>query len=91
MRLSEGEYVGDLYDIGFDRPEAHLVRKGGALYYAFFSAHHDGAVELRGLEPGRAYRVRDYVAGRDLGEVAGPVGTLRVSFQSSLLIEARPH
>jgi len=90
MRLSEGEYVGDLYDIGFDRPEAHVVRKGGALYYAFFSAHHDGTVELRGLEPDRTYRVRDYVAGRDLGEVEGPVAALRVSFQRSLLIEAQP-
>ncbi len=28
-RLSQGEYLGGLYDIGFDRPEAHVVRKGG--------------------------------------------------------------
>ena len=26
-----------LYDIGFDRPEAHAIRKDGALYYAFYA------------------------------------------------------
>ena len=36
-RLTQGEYLGGLYDIGFDRPEAHVVRKGDALYYAFFA------------------------------------------------------
>ena len=25
--LSRGEYLGDLYDIGFDLPEAHVIRK----------------------------------------------------------------
>ena len=90
MRLSEGEYVGNLYDIGFDRPEAHVVRKGGALYYAFFAARHDGAVELRGLDHDRTYAVRDYVNGRDFGTVKGPVATLDTRFRNYLLIEAIP-
>ena len=38
----QGEYLGGLYDIGFDRPEAHVVRKGDALYYAFFAKSFDG-------------------------------------------------
>ena len=70
-RLSQGEYLGGLYDIGFDRPEAHVVRKGDALYYAFFAQSFDGSIELRGLDA-RAYRLTDYVNGRDLGVVQGP-------------------
>jgi alpha-galactosidase len=30
--LSRGEYLGELYDIGFDRPETHAVRKGDCMY-----------------------------------------------------------
>jgi alpha-galactosidase len=90
MRLSEGEYVGDLYDIGFDRPEAHVVHKGGSLFYAFFAARHDGSVELRGLEAGKTYSVRDYVGERALGTVTGPVATVPARFKHSLLLEAKP-
>jgi alpha-galactosidase len=89
-RLSEGEYLGKLYDIGFDRPEAHAIRKGGALYYAFFAPRHDGVVELRGLVPGKTYAVRDYVNGVDLGKAEGPVARLTVRFSQSLLLEATP-
>jgi alpha-galactosidase len=88
-RLYEGEYLGGLYDIGFDKPEAHAVRKGAAMYYAFYARKHSGEVELRGLGPG-SYRVIDYVAGRELGRVSGPTGRLSVSFEKALLLEARP-
>ena len=88
-RLSQGEYVGGLYDIGFDRPEAHVVRKGDALYYAFFAKRFDGRLELRGLEA-RAYCVTDYVNGRDLGRIQGPRADLPARFEGSLLLEARP-
>jgi alpha-galactosidase len=89
-RLSEGEYAGELYDIGFDRPEAHAVRKGGAVYYAFYAARYDSRVELRGLAPGKRYRVTDYVNGRELGRVTGPVAKLTAPFERSLLLEAVP-
>jgi alpha-galactosidase len=89
-RLSEGEYLGALYDIGFDRPEAHAIRKDGRMYYAFFAPRHAGDVELRGLEPGRTYRVRDYVNDRDLGTATGPVARLAARFRRSLLLEAVP-
>jgi alpha-galactosidase len=88
-RLSEGEYLGGLYDIGFDRPEAHVVRKGGALYYAFYAKRFDGVLELRGLGPG-TYRATDYVDGRDLGRVTGPNARLKARFERSLLVEVRP-
>jgi alpha-galactosidase len=87
-RLSEGEYLGELYDIGFDRPEAHAIRKGESLYYAFFADRFTGKVELRGLGT-RRYRVRDYEAGRDLGVVDGP-SPLDVTFRHHLLLEAKP-
>jgi alpha-galactosidase len=88
-RLSSGEYVGSLYDIGFDRPEAHVVRKDGSLYFAFFASRWQGPVELRGLGAGR-FRVRDYVNDKDLGEVNGPLATMNVQFAKYLLLEAVP-
>jgi len=88
-RLSEGEYLGELYDIGFDRPEAHAVRKGDAMHYAFFAKRHRGSVELRGLETKR-YRVRDYETGREYGKVEGPLARLAVDFERHLLLEAIP-
>jgi alpha-galactosidase len=87
--LPEGEYRGDLYDIGFDKPEAHCVTKGTNWYYAFFASQWSGKISLRGLE-NRAYEVVDYVNGRNLGVVHGPTGELNVSFTHSLLVEAQP-
>jgi alpha-galactosidase len=87
--LSQGEYLGDLYDIGFDRPETHAIRKSGNLYYAFYAPEFKGKVELRGLE-GRAYTIHDYESGRDLGKVEGPAASLDVQFAQHLLLEASP-
>jgi alpha-galactosidase len=87
--LSRGEYLGGLYDIGFDRPEAHAIRKDGSMYYAFYAPQWNGKVTLRGLSE-RTYRVTDYVDGKDLGTVRGPVATLDVIFDKHLLLEAKP-
>ncbi len=87
--LSRGEYLGGLYDIGFDRPEAHVIRKGQELYYAFFARRWSGPIELRGLED-RAYRVVDYVNNKDLGKVHGPKARMSAEFHQHLLLEARP-
>ena len=35
-QLSKGEYL-NLYDIGFDYPEAHVIKKDGKFYYAFYT------------------------------------------------------
>ena len=88
-RLPDGEYLGTLYDIGFDRPETHVIRKGDSMFYGFYAPHHQGPVELRGLAA-VSYRVTDYVHSVDLGVVKGPLATLDVKFDQSLLIEARP-
>ncbi len=87
--LSTGEYLGGLYDIGYDRPEAHAIRKDGRMYYAFYAKGFAGTVELRGLED-RAYRVRDYENDREYGTVRGPVARLKVRFGKHLLLEAAP-
>jgi alpha-galactosidase len=87
--LSRGEYLGTLYDIGFDRPETHAIRKDGNLYYAFYAPQWSGTITLRGLAE-RSYRVTDYVYGKDFGIVRGPLATLDVKFDKHLLIEAKP-
>jgi alpha-galactosidase len=87
--LSRGEYLGDLYDIGFDLPEAHVIRKGGAMYYAFFAHLWNGPIELRGLQD-RTYRIVDYVNNKDLGIVRGPKATIPAQFHKDLLLEAQP-
>jgi alpha-galactosidase len=83
----------NLYDLAFDRPEAHAIRRNGRLYYAFYAGQIDqryrGSIALRGLEA-QAYRVHDYVDDRNLGVVQGPEARLDVEFVGALLIEAIP-
>jgi alpha-galactosidase len=87
--LSRGGYAGTLYDIGFDKPETHAVRKDGNMYYAFFAPQWSGKVTLRGLGE-RIYRVTDYVDGKSLGTVHGPSATLDIQFEKHLLLQAKP-
>lgn len=87
--LSTGEYRGELYDIGFDKPEAHVVEKGAALHYAFYAGHWDGTVELRGLGPGR-YRLTDPFTGTSLGTADARHNKLRLTFDRFQLIVAEP-
>jgi alpha-galactosidase len=88
-RLPEGRYRGDLYDIGFDKPEAHVITKDGRCYYAFYADRWAGAVELRGLGEGR-YSVADYWSGRTIGSATATANRLSVSFKRFLLLEATP-
>jgi alpha-galactosidase len=87
--LSRGQYLGQLYDIGFDVPETHVIRKDQTMYYAFFAQHWKGTVELRGLED-RRYSVVDYVTGKSLGIVSGRNAHLPVEFNQHLLVEVAP-
>ncbi len=89
-RLAEGTYRGELYDIGFDKPEAHLVStRDGRHYYAFYSSRWHGPVELRGLGKGR-YRITDYWTGRSMGTASATDNRLAVTFSRFLLLEATP-
>lgn len=91
-RPAEGEYL-NFYDIRWETPEGHVIRKGSNFYYGFFTqepaAHFSGDIQLRGLEA-KKYRVTDYETGRVVGEMAGPTAELRVSFEDSLLLAAEP-
>ncbi len=64
--LSKGQYLGELYDIGFDKPEAHVVTAGGKLHYAFYAKSWSGPIALRGLGAGR-YRLTNSFTGEPLG------------------------
>ncbi|GIF75890.1 glycoside hydrolase family 36 protein [Asanoa siamensis] len=87
--LPTGEYRGDLYDIGFDKPEAHVVEKGAKLHYAFYADEFDGTVELRGLGRGR-YRLTDPFNGGSLGVVDARHNTVKLTFSKFQLIVAEP-
>ena len=88
-RLPEGRYRGELYDIGFDKPEAHAITKDGRCYYAFYADRWDGPVELRGLGAGR-YTVADSFTGRTIGVASATANRLSVAFERFLLLEATP-
>jgi len=88
-RLPEGRYRGELYDIGFDKPEAHVITKAGRFYYAFYADRWSGPVELRGLGKGR-YTVADTWTGRTIGSASATANRLSVSFERFLLLEATP-
>ncbi|HEX4242837.1 MAG TPA: glycoside hydrolase family 36 protein [Steroidobacteraceae bacterium] len=87
--LPRGTYRGELYDIGFDKPETHVVEKSGRLYYALYARDWKGPVKLKGLAPGR-YRVRDYFNDRNLGEIEAPAASLPLTFEHFLVLEAVP-
>lgn len=87
--LPLGDYRGDLYDIGFDRPETHVIAKGTERYFAFYAKDFSGAVELRGLDRGR-YRVTDIETGRTIAFASAQSPRIEVSFARHLLLRATP-
>lgn len=89
-RLSEGEIVPGLYDVGYDFPETYVIRKDGVLNYAFYTRGPKvEQVELRGLEKGCKYQINDYYNHVDYGVVTASDKTvLDVDFDHALLLEA---
>lgn len=49
MRLSEGEYL-NLYDLIYDIPETHVIRKDDVLYFSLYPGVPDGVVDDGGVE-----------------------------------------
>ncbi len=86
-KLPEGEYLGELYDIGFDKPETHVIKKGDTLFYAFYSENFEGEVELRGLDKGRNYFIFDYVNDKLLKKITGAKQFVPVKFNDYLLLK----
>lgn len=87
--LSKNEYRGELYDIGYDIPETHVIQKGDTLHYAMYNKDWNGNIQLHGLEAKR-YRVRDYVNKVDYGVVTGPRAEINATFENALLLEVFP-
>ncbi|WP_260599181.1 glycoside hydrolase family 36 protein [Sphingomonas endolithica] len=87
--LSKGRYLGGLYDIGFDKPEAHAIEREGALHYAFYADSWDGALTLRGLGAGR-YALTDSFTGKLLGTATAARNRIPATFKRFLLIRATP-
>ncbi|WP_339720672.1 glycoside hydrolase family 36 protein [uncultured Paraglaciecola sp.] len=87
--LPKGEYLGELYDIGFDLPEAHAIAKDDRLYYGFYAEKWDEKLELRGLKA-QQYQVFDYINNKNLGTVTGPLAKLPAKFEDYLLLELIP-
>jgi alpha-galactosidase len=87
--LSSGTFL-DLYNYGYDFPEAYAIRKDGKMYYAFYVPNPrvawKGELELRGLDPGQ-YRVFDYENERELGAVDASNPRLKTEFREHLLLE----
>lgn len=88
--LSKEKYLGSLYDIGYDKPETHVIEKEGNLYYAFYADDFKGTIPLKGLEAGGKYTVTDYFNEVDMGTVSGKDPKLDVAFKQFLLIEVSP-
>jgi alpha-galactosidase len=91
LGLSRAEYI-NLYDIAFDKPEIHVVRKGPEMYYGIFADAwpHTKPIELRGLDKGTTYEVYDYGNRKELGTLNGADPQLRIGFKESLLVRVRP-
>jgi alpha-galactosidase len=87
--LSKGQYLGTLYDIGYDKPETHVIQKGDAMFYAFYGNDWNGKITLKGLKEGK-YTVTDYENNTDLGEVSSSKPEIKVSFKKHLLIKVSP-
>lgn len=86
-RLSTGDYL-NLYDIAWDLPEAHVIRKDGRMYYAFYAeAWKGGEIELRGLDPERTYTVCEYASTGRTYPIDGARPVIAPEFEGSYLIE----
>ena len=85
-KMSGGEYL-NLYDIAFDKPETHLIKKGNEFYYSFFSeTAFTGTIIFRGLLKGK-YSVENLVNGEKLAEVSSKHPSMQITFQTSLLLK----
>jgi len=85
-QMSKGEYL-NLYDIGFDRPETHLIKRNDTYYYSFFTdGRFQGEVQLRGLSRGR-YSASDLFRGRRFSFVRSDSPFLTLEFDRYALIK----
>ncbi len=87
LQLSKGTYLGGLYDLGFDKPETHVIKKDGVLYYAFYANHWNGSILLRGLDKSKSHKVYDYVNNVEIASLKPGEDTINLSFEGNLLVK----
>jgi alpha-galactosidase len=87
MMLSKGSYMGGVYDIGYDKPEGHIIQKNNKFYYAFYADNWDGEIILKGLDKNKSYSLYDYVNNKQLGKVSGENPIYKASFDNYLFLE----
>ena len=86
--LPTGNFLGGLYDIGFFKPEAHVIEKDGKMYYAFYADEWNGEIELRGLEKDRNYTVVEYTTNEKSSySINGNNPIIKPVFKMNYLIE----
>lgn len=88
--LSKGNYLS-LYNYGVDKPEAHVIEKDGALFYAFYAPSWNGQpITLRGLDASRSYTVTEYTADEPRSyTVDGADPVIKPTFEGNYLIEVK--
>jgi len=86
--LSTGNYIGGLYDIGYSKPETHVIEKNGRMYYAFYADEWGGEIELEGLKNDKLYQVTEYTTEeRKTYTIDGASPIIKPVFKSNYLIE----
>lgn len=91
LELSSGEYL-NLYDMAFDKPEIHVVKKGNSLFYGIFadSVSKTESIQLRGLENNVEYSVYDYANDKQLKTINGNNPVIYTYFKENLLLQLTP-
>jgi alpha-galactosidase len=87
LELYKAEYL-NLYDIAFDVPEIHTLRREDVTYY-YVPDGFKGEIELRGLGQGK-YKIVDYINNRELAIVDGINATLLVDSDDDIHFYAKP-
>ena len=91
LALSSGEYL-NLYDLAFDKPEVHVVKKENKLFYGIFadSVSKTESIQLRGLNKDVEYSVYDYANDKQLETLNGNNPFIHADFKEYLLLQLTP-
>jgi alpha-galactosidase len=88
--LSKEKYLGGLYDIGYDKPETHVIAKGDTLFYAFYEKNWTGSITLKGLNESVDYQAVDYVNKEAIATFGGNDPVIETTFTGYLLLSVFP-